>query len=89
MFIIIEIFSSHYRARFEIDEHVSFVSFTLQNFVADCGGLIGLFLGFSLLTIFELTFDFVANFFTKLKSNRIDSAVVIKRDKSKCCKHCE
>ncbi|KAG5672929.1 hypothetical protein PVAND_003017 [Polypedilum vanderplanki] len=41
-------------------EYTSYVAYTLQNFIADCGGLIGLFLGFSLLSIYEIFYDFIA-----------------------------
>lgn len=38
----------------EIIETTNYVTYNLQNFVADIGGLAGLFLGFSLLTLFEI-----------------------------------
>jgi amiloride-sensitive sodium channel len=46
-------------AKHAIEEHTSYVAYTIQNFVADCGGLIGLFLGFSLLSIFELVCNLI------------------------------
>ncbi|KAG5675950.1 hypothetical protein PVAND_005807 [Polypedilum vanderplanki] len=52
-----------------IDEHTKYVVYTIQNFIADCGGLIGLFLGFSLLSIYEIVCDFFV-FSIKSISNR-------------------
>jgi NhaP-type Na+/H+ or K+/H+ antiporter len=38
-------------------EHESYVAYTLQNFISDCGGLIAM--GFSLLSIFEIVLRFI------------------------------
>ncbi|KAG5668531.1 hypothetical protein PVAND_016469 [Polypedilum vanderplanki] len=48
-----------------IEENINFIGYTFQNFVADCGGLIGLFLGLSLLSIFEVFYR-TLNAFLKL-----------------------
>lgn len=37
-----------------IDEQTYFVSYKLQNLIAECGGLLGLFMGCSVLSIVEL-----------------------------------
>ncbi|KAL7045139.1 hypothetical protein ACKWTF_002156 [Chironomus riparius] len=39
---------------FLIDEQTSFVAYKLENFIAECGGLLGLFMGCSMLSIVEL-----------------------------------
>jgi hypothetical protein len=39
---------------FIIDEQTYFVAYKLENFIAECGGLLGLFIGFSMLSIVEL-----------------------------------
>lgn len=38
----------------QIIKRTNYVTYKLQNFMSDVGGLIGLFLGFSLLSLFEL-----------------------------------
>jgi hypothetical protein len=48
----------------------SYVAYSIQNFVADCGGLIGLFLGFSLLSIFELVCNLITFGMRKWKEQR-------------------
>jgi hypothetical protein len=40
----------------EIEEQENYATYTLENFVADLGGIIGLFLGFSILSLIELIF---------------------------------
>ncbi|XP_070496595.1 pickpocket protein 28-like [Chironomus tepperi] len=39
---------------FLIDEQTNFVAYKLENFIAECGGLLGLFMGCSMLSIVEL-----------------------------------
>ena len=41
-----------------VEEFENFVTYKLQNFVSDVGGLLGLFLGCSLLSIMEILFLF-------------------------------
>lgn len=38
----------------EIIETTNYVTYIIQNFISDIGGLAGLFLGFSLLSLFEI-----------------------------------
>jgi amiloride-sensitive sodium channel len=57
-------------AKHTIEEHTSYVAYSIQNFVADCGGLIGLFLGFSLLSIFELVCNLITFGMRKWKEHR-------------------
>ena len=38
----------------QIIQRTNYVTYKVQNFMSDIGGLIGLFLGFSLLSLFEL-----------------------------------
>ena len=47
-------------------------AFPLESLVADCGGILGLFLGFNFLMIWEWIFDFIVYFvnrFVKRKQN--------------------
>jgi hypothetical protein len=44
---------------YSIEEYENFISYTIQNFVADLGGLIGLFLGFSILSFVEIFYNCV------------------------------
>lgn len=52
----------------QIMETTNYVTYTAENFVSDIGGLAGLFLGFSLLSLFELTvkaFEMIKKFIRK------------------------
>ncbi|KAG5675948.1 hypothetical protein PVAND_005805 [Polypedilum vanderplanki] len=53
-------------AKHFIEEHTSYIVYNFQNFIADCGGLISVVLGFSLLSFLELIFKCVA-FYVKMK----------------------
>jgi hypothetical protein len=53
-----------------VQEVEKFISYKLQNFVSDVGGLLGLFMGCSLISIVEIFF-FIIRFVTK--SSRIES----------------
>ncbi|KAG5675951.1 hypothetical protein PVAND_005808 [Polypedilum vanderplanki] len=55
--------------------HTSYVAYTIQNFVADCGGLCGLFFGFSLLSIYELICNFIVLCLDKFR-NRSNRRVI-------------
>jgi amiloride-sensitive sodium channel len=57
-------------AQHTVEEHTSYVAYSIQNFVADFGGLIGLFSGFSLLSIFELVCNLVTLGIRKWKQQR-------------------
>lgn len=50
-------------ANSQILETTNYVTYKLQNFVSDIGGLVGLFLGLSLLSVFE----FILSVFHMLK----------------------
>ena len=55
--------SSEITVKFESSQIVKttyYVTYKLQNFIADVGGLAGLFLGFSLLSMFEMILNFFA-----------------------------
>jgi hypothetical protein len=70
----------------EAEEHTSYVAYTIQNFVADCGGLIGLFLGLSLLSIFELVCDAVVMCVKVRKSRRVADTIIRKSTQNRCFK---
>ena len=53
-------------------ETTNYVSYKIQNFVSDIGGLVGLFLGISFLSLFELAVK--AFGFLKKIGNRITSS---------------
>jgi amiloride-sensitive sodium channel len=55
-----------------IEEREKYVAYNLENFVSDFGGLIGLFLGFSLLSIVELIHDFFKYCFRQTQSKNHD-----------------
>lgn len=38
----------------EIEEHEYYVAYSLQHFIADAGGLVSLFMGYSFITIAEM-----------------------------------
>lgn len=48
----------------------SFVAYHLQNFIADCGGLFGLFLGISVLSIVNMTLNFIVDNFLRLRKDQ-------------------
>jgi hypothetical protein len=58
-----------------VEVYTRHVTYTLQNFVADCGGLIGLFLGLSLLSIFEIFCNFLITCcdLRRKRENRIEA----------------
>lgn len=41
---------------FQVIENEHFVAYTLENFIAECGGLLGLFLGFSFTTVIDFIY---------------------------------
>lgn len=44
----------------QISETTNYVTYKVQNFISDIGGLVGLFLGISLLSLFEFALKFLA-----------------------------
>jgi amiloride-sensitive sodium channel len=44
-----------------VEEQENYLAYTLQNFVADFGGLVGLFLGFSVLSLVEIIYQIICN----------------------------
>lgn len=55
----------------QILENTDYVTYNIENFVSDIGGLAGLFLGFSLLSLYELILKVLAmirNLFRKITS---------------------
>jgi hypothetical protein len=60
----------------QILETTNYVTYTAENFVSDIGGLAGLFLGFSLLSLFELivkAYEAIKNFIEKSKNHKVDN----------------
>jgi hypothetical protein len=51
-----------------IEEQENYAVYNLENFIADLGGIIGLFLGFSILSLIELIFEICESLFKYLKS---------------------
>jgi hypothetical protein len=54
-----------------IEEQENFVAYKLQNFIADFGGLLGLFMGCSLLSIVELIFHCIRACINKRGKNEM------------------
>lgn len=88
--VSLSLFSSDYFTRINLEfsshvsqEYESYVAYSLQNFIADCGGLIGLFLGFSLLSILEMVYNTIL-FCSKGNDDESERWV----DRTKCCHHC-
>ncbi|KAG5683737.1 hypothetical protein PVAND_013002 [Polypedilum vanderplanki] len=54
-----------------IDEYENFAEYRLQNFVADFGGLMGLFLGCSIISLVELIYFCITGTFKKINFKRI------------------
>lgn len=52
-----------------VEEFENFVTYKLQNFVSDVGGLLGLFLGCSLLSIMEVFFLIISFFCNSIKGS--------------------
>jgi len=46
----------------QVTEITKIATYQLENFIAEVGGLISLFLGFSLLSFFELSFEYFTSF---------------------------
>lgn len=70
-------------------ETTNYVTYKIQNFVSDIGGLAGLFLGFSLLSLFELIlkgFAGIRDFSRKFTKPKVDKPAT-KKDTSKSAKH--
>ncbi|XP_070500674.1 sodium channel protein Nach-like [Chironomus tepperi] len=70
----------------EIIETTNYITYRLQNFISDIGGLAGLFLGFSLLTLFELILG-ITSYCRKLikrlkndKGKRVQNSVKVKHN---------
>ncbi|KAG5683738.1 hypothetical protein PVAND_013003 [Polypedilum vanderplanki] len=55
-----------------VDEYETFVAYRLQNFIADLGGLLGLFLGCSILSLIELIFFTITAIWNKKMGKRND-----------------
>jgi amiloride-sensitive sodium channel len=62
-----------------VEEHENYVAYTLQNFIDDCGALIGLFLGLSILSIMELIYDVIKTC-VKQKFNKIEDETLMYED---------
>ncbi|KAG5683736.1 hypothetical protein PVAND_013001 [Polypedilum vanderplanki] len=54
-----------------IDEYENFAAYRLQNFVADFGGLLGLFLGCSIISLVELIYFCINGIYKKIKHQDI------------------
>lgn len=70
----------------QIMETTNYVTYKIQNFVSDIGGLAGLFLGFSLLSLFELilkVFAGIRSFIRKSPSVKVDKSISRKSRKHK------
>lgn len=65
-----------------VQEQENYVAYTLQNFISDCGGLIGLFLGFSLLTFVEKIYKSVALIYRKIKEFKSRKKFVVRKVRS-------
>lgn len=48
-------------------------SYTTTNFLAECGGLLGLFLGFSVLSIARFTFKFMRRLLNALRQWKVNN----------------
>jgi len=55
---------------FLILEKQRYSAYNLQQFIADCGGLLGLFMGCSLLSIVEIFYHVTLNFMANRKKSR-------------------
>jgi uncharacterized membrane protein len=55
---------------FQVEEVTKFAAYNFSNFIADCGGLLGLFLGCSVLSIVEL-FYLLVMFVCKRKDKNL------------------
>ncbi|KAL7040442.1 hypothetical protein ACKWTF_000394 [Chironomus riparius] len=52
-------------SKFQVEEMESFVVYKLQNFVAECGGLLGLFMGISFMSIIQMIIKAIERIITK------------------------
>jgi hypothetical protein len=58
---------------FQIEEDENFMAYNFQNFEADCGGLLGLFMGISFLSIVDAILRFVVRVMSrKREQTRVD-----------------
>jgi len=49
---------------FLVEEKMNFLGYKLQHFISDCGGLLGLFMGCSLLSIVEIIYHVFSSMFS-------------------------
>jgi hypothetical protein len=56
--------------KIDFEELEYFVTYSLQNFIADAGGLLGLFMGYSFLSIAEFIQKCIKYFITKRASRQ-------------------
>jgi len=54
-----------------IEEQDFFVGYKLQNFIADTGGLLGLFIGCSILSIVELIYYLIKGIYKKYHAYKV------------------
>lgn len=59
---------------FQYDEVESFVTYLLQNLIADCGGLLGLFMGISLLSMINTVLSFSSKLITRRKTEVLEES---------------
>lgn len=66
-------YQSSFEIRFKEKEFISTIrseTTTMTKFISECGGLLGLFLGFSALTVAELVYIFTLGWGCKLKREK-------------------
>jgi Amiloride-sensitive sodium channel len=54
---------------FLVDEQERYIAYSIPQFVSDCGGLMGLFLGCSVLSLVEIFYHTIARCTEKKKDN--------------------
>ena len=70
----------------QIIRTTNYVTYGIQNFTSDVGGLAGLFLGFSLLSLFELTIKLFLLITRMINKNKVDTKDKNKSKGSQICR---
>lgn len=57
-----------------IEEHENYLGYKLQHFISDCGGLLGLFMGCSVLSIVEIVYHLSTTLINRRKTEEDDDS---------------